>query len=99
VPHICQTTANHSLHLAFDLIDNTPNPKQITDQANRLYEHACETPYVPASKVMDRYIEILRSPEFQNSLKVGTKTMKDNARVFRRSIGRASEVDVFAKYF
>jgi hypothetical protein len=98
VPHMCDTLGNHSLHLAFDLIDSTPNPKQITDEANRIYEYASEDPYVPAAKVMDKYIELLKSPEFQNSLTVGTQSMKEGAKNFRRSIGRASKVTALSKY-
>ncbi|KPK55904.1 MAG: hypothetical protein AMS22_02940 [Thiotrichales bacterium SG8_50] len=98
VPHLCHTPGDHSLHLAFDLIDSTPNPKQITDEANRIYEYASEDPYVPAAKVMDKYIELLKSPEFQNSLKVGTQNVKEGAKNFRRSIGRASQVTALSKY-
>ncbi len=98
VPHVCSTTADHSLHLAFDLIDSTPNPKQITEEANRIYEYGCEDGYVPAAQVMDKYIEILKSPDFQKSIKAGTQNMREGAREFRRMMGRASQVSALSKF-
>jgi hypothetical protein len=98
VPHVCRTSADHSLHLAFDLIDSTPNPKQITDEANRIYEYASADAYLPPAQVMDKYIEILKSPEFQTSLKNGTQSMREGAKNFRGAIGNASELDALSKY-
>ena len=99
VPHMCDTLGSHSLHLAFDLIDSTPNPKQITDNANRAYEYASAEPYIPAMGAMQKYIEILQSPEFAQSVKDGTQTVRQGIRQFRQTIGRASDVTALSKYF
>lgn len=99
VPHVCKTTGDHSLHLAFDLIDSTPNVSQITSEANKLYDYECEESYAPATKVMDRYMNLIKSSEFQNFLQTATQGVKDDARVFRQCIGRASAVTALSKYF
>jgi len=98
VPHMCTTTGDHSLHLAFDLIDATPNPKTITEEANRRYEHAAADCYVPAEQVMDKYIELLRSPDFHHALQGATRNIREQAAQFRRSIARASQVDALSQY-
>ena len=98
VPHRCDTPGDHSLHLAFDLIDSTPNVSQITTEANRIYDFECEEPYSPASKVMERYVKLIQSPDIQHSLDAATKSFKEDARAFRQSIGRSSSVDALSKY-
>ncbi|MCP4875830.1 MAG: cupin domain-containing protein [Gammaproteobacteria bacterium] len=49
VPHRCTTTAPISLHMAFDLIDNTSNTADIARQATNQYNYACELPYSTTS--------------------------------------------------
>jgi ribosomal protein L16 Arg81 hydroxylase len=98
VPHMCQTTGDHSLHLAFDLCDRTPNIEQITHEANTRYNHACEDPYAPAANVAERYITLLRSPGFQRDLVSATQQVKNNATVFRQRIGKSSGVRALSKY-
>jgi hypothetical protein len=98
VPHICQTTGDHSLHLAFDLCDRTTNIEQITHEANKRYNHACEEPHVPASKVVDKYIALLNSAAFQADLGTATRRLRQDAIEFRKSIGRASAVAALSKY-
>lgn len=99
VPHMCNTSGDHSLHLAFDLIDSTPNVEQITQEANNIYEHACEDAHAPPEKVLKRYIRLLESDDFQNSLKNATQSVKNDARKFRQCIGNASGVRALSKYF
>ena len=99
VPHKCDTVDSHSLHLAFDLIDSTPSVEQITQEANKLYDYACEEPFASADTVMDRYIGILQSEEFQQSLKNATRTVKSDASQFRHCIGKASAINALTKYF
>lgn len=98
VPHLCQTSGDHSLHLAFDLCDRTPNIEQITHEANTRYNHACEEPYVPAAKVADRYMALLKSADFQKQLEAATQQIRQNATVFRQRIGRSSGVRALSKY-
>jgi hypothetical protein len=98
VPHLCQTTGDHSLHLAFDLCDRTPNIEQITHEANTRYNHACEDPYAPAAKVVQRYVAILNAAKFQNDIELATQQIKNNAVVFRQRIGRSSGVRALSKY-
>ncbi len=40
VPHICDTAANHSLHLSFDLCDRTPTVEYQLQMALDRYKHA-----------------------------------------------------------
>lgn len=98
VPHICQTTGNHSLHLAFDLCDRTPDIEQITAEANLRYNNACEEPHVPASKVVDRYLTLLGSDAFRKDIDNATRRVKHEAMEFRKCIGRTSAVSALSKY-
>lgn len=98
VPHLCRTPGDYSLHLSFDLCDRTPNVEQITHAANNHYNHACENPYVPASKVTEKYIELLQSKAFQSSIETATRKVKNDALNFRKSIGRASAVTALSKF-
>lgn len=98
VPHVCRTGGDHSLHLSFDLCDRTPNVEQITHEANARYNHACEDPYAPASKVVDKYVALLKTAEFQRDLASATQQIKNNAAVFRQRIGRSAAVRTLSKY-
>jgi len=98
VPHLCQTTGDHSLHLAFDLCDRTPNIEQITHEANTRYNHANEDPYVPAAKVIEKYIALLKSPGFQSDIEAGAQQIKNNAVVFRQRIGRSAGVSALSRF-
>jgi len=98
VPHRCHTAANHSLHIAFDLLDRTPNPDQITKEANTRYYHACEQPYAPAGQVIDKYIELLKSPEFQVAVEKQTKEIREKNARFREQVERASGVRFLSKF-
>ena len=98
VPHLCQTSGEHSLHLAFDLCDRTPNIEQITHEANTRYNHACEDPYAPAANVVQKYVAILNTEKFQNDIVSATQQIKNNAIVFRQRIGRSSGVRALSKY-
>jgi len=98
VPHQCQTSGDHSLHLAFDLCDRTPNIEQITHAANTHYNHACADPYLPAAAVMDKYLGLVKSPEFQHEITAATQQIKNNAVVFRQRIGRASGVQALNRF-
>jgi len=98
VPHRCHTAAEHSLHIAFDLLDRTPNPDQITSEANTRYYHACEQAYEPASKVIDKYVELLKSPEFQVAVEKQTKAIREKNAKFREQVERASGVRFLSKF-
>jgi hypothetical protein len=98
VPHLCQTADDHSLHLAFDLCDRTPNIEQITHEANTRYNHACEDPYAPAAKVVEKYVALLNTEKFQNDIVSATQQIKNNAVIFRQRIGRSSGVRALSKY-
>lgn len=98
VPHRCHTAADYSLHISIDLLDRTPNADQITKEANLRYYHACEQPYEPADKVIDKYIELLKSPEFQVSVEKQTKEIRDNAAKFREQVERSTGVRFLSKF-
>lgn len=98
VPHVCRTAADYSLHLSFDLCDRTPNIEQISHEASVRYNHACVDPYVPAAHVVDAYVALLKSSEFQRDLEAATRQIKSNAAAFRQRIGRSSGVRALAKY-
>lgn len=98
IPHIVNTAADHSLHLAFDLIDQTPGVSDITEMANTLYNQGGENPHVSASKVVDRYVGILQDPAFQKQLEVQTQERRAATEHFRKRIGQASGVRALSKF-
>jgi ribosomal protein L16 Arg81 hydroxylase len=98
VPHLCSTPGKYSLHISCDVLDWTPNVEKITKEANSRYLHACEQPYEPGSKVIDKYIEILKSPAFQADLESETKLEREKIRRFRERIGRVSNIRSLAKF-
>ena len=98
VPHRCTTAANFSLHMAFDLVDNTPNTSQISGEATKQYNHACELPYESAANVVERYVSILQSPEFQQALKDATEYKRKDISRFREMIGRSAAVRSLNKF-
>ena len=98
VPHRCVTSGNFSLHMSFDLVDNTPTTAEIAGQATHQYNHACELPYAPAANVVDRYVSILNSNEFQAALREATEIKRQDIANFRRMIGRTAAVRSLGKF-
>jgi len=98
VPHVCQTTADYSLHISFELGDRTPNPKLITQEANSRYDKACAEQYAPAASVVDTYVALLKSEKFQSDLALATTRVKNEAITFRRRIGNASVIRALNKF-
>jgi len=98
VPHIVSTAADHSLHLAFDLIDRSPNIERITHEANQLYNQACAPAYGPVSNVVDNYINLLQDEEVRAKFEETTRTVAEEAKNFRECIGRASAIRALNKY-
>jgi len=99
VPHKCQTVADHSLHLSFDLCDRTPNVEQMTHEANNHYNFSCEEPYASSTQVMQRYLKILKNPNFLKEFENQTKLHKKEAMSFRERIGNTAIVKSLSKYF
>lgn len=99
VPHLCLTTGNHSLHLAFDLCDRTPTVEQISHQVNAMYNNASEPPYASPEAVTQRYAQLLQGAEFQDSLKQATQSVRDEAQHFRKRIGNSAKVTALSNYF
>ena len=98
VPHRCITRAQFSLHMAFDLVDNTPTTSEIAGEASNQYSHACELPYEPPARVVDRYISILTSDEFQQALTEATEYKRGEIAKFRESLGRSSALRSLGKF-
>ena len=98
VPHRCITPANFSLHMSFDLCDSTPTPAEIAQQATNQYGHACELPYESANRVVDRYVSILQSDQFQSALVGATKHKREEISNFREMIGRSSVLRSLNKF-
>ncbi len=98
VPHRCKTAAPFSLHMAFDLVDTTPNTSQIAGEATKQYNHACELPYETAENVVTRYVSILQSPEFQQALHEATAIKRQDIAQFREMIGRSAAVRGLNKF-
>ena len=97
IPHHCITESNYSLHMAFDLLDRTPEPAAITGEANHLYNFNCAAPYVDGSEVIDKYIELLKSPGFQDDVRKETASIKNKIEILRGRISRASGVRNLSK--
>jgi ribosomal protein L16 Arg81 hydroxylase len=98
VPHRCVTSAPFSLHMSFDLVDNSPLLAEIAKQATNQYAHACELPYAPLSNVVDRYVGILKSDQFQAALGEATEFKRGEIMKFRNMIGRTSNVKSLNKF-
>lgn len=98
VPHRCVTNAAFSMHMSFDLVDNSPQVHDITAQATRQYAHACELPYAPLSDVVERYVSILKSDPFQAALAEATEYKRGEIMNFRKLVGRTSVVKSFNKF-
>ena len=98
VPHCCITNAPFSLHMSFDLVDNSPRVMDITKAATNQYLYACELPYAPLSDVIERYAGILKSTEFQSALVEATEFKRDEVADFRKMLGRTSAVKSLNKF-
>ena len=98
VPHRCVTSADFSLHMSFDLVDNSPMVQEVTKEATNQYAHACELPYAPLSDVVDRYVSILKSDPFQAALAEATEYKRSEILNFRRMLGRTSSVRALNKF-
>lgn len=98
VPHRCITSAPFSLHMSFDLVDNTPTTADIAGEATKQYKHACELPYESTGRVVDRYVSILKSDEFQAALEEATAYKRKDIEEFRKMLGRTSAVRSLNKF-
>lgn len=98
VPHICQTSGDHSLHLSFDLRDQTTNIEQITAEANKRYNLACEDPHAPVGNIVDRYVTLLQSEAFRKDVEKATRRLRLEALEVRRRISRASAVSALSRF-
>ncbi len=98
VPHRCKTPAPHSLHMSFDLVDNSPTAGEIAGEASKLYNRACEHPYAPPGKVVERYVGILESSDFQAALDEAVSYKRKEIEKFRQMIGRASAIRNLGKF-
>ena len=96
-PHRCLTPGDYSLHLSFDLGDRTPNIEQITAWADQRYLSATAPVYSPLSKVVDKYVEVLRDADFQAGLKAETEKKRNDIKQFRQQMGRASAINYLSK--
>lgn len=98
VPHRCVTNADYSMHMSFDLVDSSPRVDEINQQATNQYAHACELPYEPLSKVVDRYVGILKSDGFQQALDQATQIKREEILRFRQMLGRTSAIRSLNKF-
>jgi len=98
VPHRCITSAPSSLHMSFDLVDSSPQLAELTKEATDQYAHACELPYEPLANVVDRYVSILKSEEFQAALKEATEYKRGEIVKFRKMLGRSSSLRSLNKF-
>jgi len=98
VPHRCITSAPCSLHMSCDLVDNTPTVTEIATEATNQYAHACELPYAEPANVVDRYVGILKSDQFQAALTEATQFKRQEIANFRQMIGRSSSLRSLNKF-
>lgn len=98
VPHRCITCAPCSLHMSCDLVDNTPTVMDITKEATNQYAHACELPYTDLANVVDRYVGILKSEQFQAALTEASQYKRLDLANFREMIGRSSSLRSLNKF-
>jgi len=98
VPHRCITNAPFSLHMSFDLVDSSPRIIDVNKEATNQYAHACELPYAPLADVVDRYVSILKSDQFQAALVEATEFKRNEILDFRKMVGRTSVVKSLNKF-
>ena len=98
VPHRCITPGSFSLHLSFDLVDNTPTTSEIASEASKQYNHACEQPYASTNAVVDRYVSILNSDQFQQELLEASDIKRQEIAKFRQTIGRSTALRSLNKF-
>ncbi|MCG6889140.1 MAG: cupin domain-containing protein [Gammaproteobacteria bacterium] len=98
VPHRCITNAPFSLHMSFDLVDSSPRIIDVNKEATNQYAHACELPYAPLADVVDRYVSILKSDQFQAALVEATEFKRNEILNFRKMVGRTSVVKSLNKF-
>ena len=98
VPHRCITSAPFSLHMSFDLVDNTPTTGEISREASKQYSHACEPAYESTTNVVDRYVSILKSDQFQAALEQATEFKREEISRFRQMLGRSGAVRSLGKF-
>ena len=98
VPHRCITPGAFSLHMSFDLVDNTPTTAEIAGEASKQYNYACEAPYESAAAVVDRYTSILKSDEFRQALQQATEIKREEIARFRQTMGRSSALRSLNKF-
>ncbi len=99
VPHRVETIADHSLHLAFELIDKTPNAEMIAQEVCNDYNKACEEVYGSATGISDALAKQLTSDDFRKKCEQATEQKRQDAIAFRERIGRASDLNFFKKLF
>ena len=97
-PHLCQTTGACSLHVSFDLRDQTPGVSEITAEANDRYANAAAEQYAPASTVIDLYVDLLKSDQFQRDVARATSKVRNDAIEYRRRIGKTTGVAALSKF-
>ena len=71
---------------------------EITKEASNQYAHACEDPYAETANVVDRYVGILKSDQFQAALKEATQFKRQEIANFRQLIGRSSSLRSLNKF-
>jgi hypothetical protein len=98
VPHRCVTSAPFSMHMSFDLVDSSPQVLDITNEATKQYAHACELPYAPLADVVERYVSILKSDQFQAALVEATEFKRGEIANFRKMLGRIGSVKSLNKF-
>ena len=98
VPHRCVTSAPFSMHMSFDLVDSSPQVLDITNEATKHYAHACELPYAPLADVVERYVSILKSDQFQAALVEATEYKRGEIANFRKMLGRIGSVKSLNKF-
>ena len=98
VPHICETLAQCSLHVSFDLRDRTPTFKQIVEEANSRYANDQAEAYAPGASVIAKYVAVLQNPGVLSDVGLATNKLRQDAQTFRRSIGRTSVVRALERY-
>ena len=70
----------------------------MNEVACKRYNNGSENPHVPPSKVIDSYMHILQSPEYQQEIAGMTEQIRLAAVQFRERIGRASVSRALSKF-
>ena len=95
--HLCQQDAD-CCAAPGECVEQIAQVTRQSTEASNQYKHACELPYEPPASVVERFISILKSEDFQQALVEATEYKRGEIANFRQMLGRSSAVRSLNKF-